>query len=522
MTSRQPNLLLIMTDQQRADTIGAAGNAVIQTPHLDRLCREGVRFASAYTESPVCVSARAIVMTGRLPHRNGVFDNRYLLPPDADTLPRRLTDAGYFTQAIGKMYFAPTRETHGFSRLWLSEEIPERVEDDEFLQDLHAAGYRHVEEPHGVRHELYYIPQVSQLPEDLHTTAWTAQRTIQFLQERAVQDTPFFCWTSFIKPHPPFDPPAPWYHLYRTTDMPLPVRDRAELAWQTYYHRMQNRLKWMEAFPDDNLLRTMKAYYYASISFIDAQIGRILDTLDRLGLRENTLVLFVSDHGEYMGDHYAFGKRGYHESAAHIPFILSQPGTLPAGEVRSQLVGLADVAATLLAAAGVEVAGLDGLDLAPVARDAACLTRQHLIGQLGERDHGLYLAMDDRWKYIYSAPDQREILLRYDTESELRDYAADPAQRQTRETLRGVLLDRFAHDGYTEPLAGKGWQPSDPLVAPWEQFDEFENIDVVGRGWQYAIWTRSYPIDRRGSRHVGYDFVTDAPEVRGQGAAATR
>lgn len=299
----QPNILLIMTDQQRFDTLGAAGNPAIQTPQLDRLCREGVRFAAGYTESPVCVPARATVMTGWLPHRHRVFDNGYRLDPTTPTLMGRLRSAGYVTQAIGKMHFTPKREGYGFSRLWLSEAVPSRIEDDEFLADLHAAGHDYVEEPHGVRHELYYIPQVSQLPEHLHTTAWTARRTVQFLEEQRDSSAPFFCWTSFIKPHPPFDPPVPWHRAYLPTDMPLPVRDQAELAWHTYYHRWQNRIKWMDTFPDDNLLRTMKAYYYASISFIDSQVGLILDALERLSLRENTLILFISDHGEYLGDH---------------------------------------------------------------------------------------------------------------------------------------------------------------------------------------------------------------------------
>ena len=133
MRRARPNLLLIMCDQLRFDALHAAGNELIQTPNLDRLCAEGVRFASGYTESPVCVSARAICMTGQLPLRTGIFDNGYPLPADHPTLMTRLRAAGYFTQAIGKMHFSPVREHHGFDRMWLSEEVPRRVENDEFL-----------------------------------------------------------------------------------------------------------------------------------------------------------------------------------------------------------------------------------------------------------------------------------------------------------------------------------------------------------------------------------------------------
>ena len=322
-----------------------------------------MRFARAYTESPVCVSARATLLSGRLPHRSGVFDNGYRLSPELPTLPALLRRRGYHGQAIGKMHFSPVREQHGLHRMWLSEEIPATPAEDEFLAHLIDAGWGHVEEPHGVRHEMYYLPQVSQLPQELHTTAWTGQRTVAYLEERARErghgaagapdGAPFFCWTSFIKPHPPFDPPVPWHTLYRPTDLPLglPVRTADEPARHTYYHRTQNRFKWTGAQPDSNLLATMRAYYAASVSFVDFWVGRILDALDRLDLRRDTLVLYVADHGEYLGDHYAFGKRGFHDPACRIPFVLSWPGRLPQGEVRQQLVGLADVLPTLLAAA---------------------------------------------------------------------------------------------------------------------------------------------------------------------------
>ena len=144
-----------------------------------------MRFARAYTESPVCVSARATLLTGRLPHRSGVFDNGYRLSPELPTLPALLRRRGYHGQAIGKMHFSPVREQHGLHRMWLSEEIPATPAEDEFLAHLLDAGWGHVEEPHGVRHEMYYLPQVSQLPQELHTTAWTGQRTVAYLEERA-------------------------------------------------------------------------------------------------------------------------------------------------------------------------------------------------------------------------------------------------------------------------------------------------------------------------------------------------
>lgn len=540
-TSTRPNILLLMADQHRGDALGAArvagGNdaPALQTPNLDRLCREGVRFARAYTESPVCVSARATLMTGLLPHRSGVVDNGYRLGPEAQTLPKLLRQRGYFGQAIGKMHFSPVREHHGLHRLWLSEEIPRRASEDEFLSDLIDAGYAHVEEPHGARHEMYYIPQVSQLPEHLHTTAWTGRKTVEFLEEHARERSgrsggggnadragnadsagsgaqPFFCWSSFIKPHPPFDPPVPWNTLYRPTDLPLGLAVRAEdeLARHTYYHRTQNRFKWTDYQPDHNLLRIMRAYYAACVSFIDFWVGQILDTLERLGLRENTLILYVADHGEYLGDHYAYGKRGYHDPACRIPFIVSWPGQVPQGEVRHQLVGLADVLPTCIAAAdrspeALPALNVDGAETLSLARDAAATGRDAVIGQLAEKERGLYAVIEPEWKYIYSAPDNREYLLyrgagegpACDT-NECADHAAEAKHQPTLERLRHTLLERFQRDNYHVPLdasTATGLRHFPPPKLAWEPLDEMEDRSVVARGWQYAAWNRTPPGD---------------------------
>ncbi len=515
----RPNLLLIMCDQLRFDALRSAGNTAIQTPNLDRLCAEGVRFAYGYTESPVCVSARAICMTGRLPHRTGIYDNGYALPGDYPTLMSRLRQAGYATQAIGKMHFSPVRERHGFDRMWLSEEVPRRVENDEFLQNVLAAGYGHVEEPHGIRHELYYVPQISQLPEGLHTTAWTAQRTIDFIEERSGASEPFFCWTSFIKPHPPFDPPSPWHRLYRSTDMPLPVRSEAEIEWHTWFQRSQNRSKWMDLFPDDNLLRTMKTYYFACVSFIDSWIGEILDALVATNQRENTLIMFVADHGEFLGDHHAFGKRNYHEPACHIPYILSWPAALPSGAVREDLVGLQDVTPTMLAAAGIADADgpeFDGVSLLPAAGEGSSTGRPYLFSQIKERELGMYCAMDDEWKYIYSAPDRMEILLNYrDDSNELVNYAHESDLAGTKERLKLALIEHFRSAQYTDPLDGGDWALFPQPSHPWLRLDEMENKEAVGRGWQFAQWTKHYPVDgRRRAQHDNYSFASEADAAR--------
>ncbi|BDP44315.1 arylsulfatase (plasmid) [Deinococcus aetherius] len=484
---KRPNILILMADQMRHDMIGAHGHPVLQTPHLDRLVREGVSLRKAYTESPVCVPARAVFLTGQLPHRNGVFDNYTPLRPGVPTFPRLLADAGYFTQAIGKMHFEPVREGHGFRRLWLSEEIPGSVEEDEFLQDLFAAGFGHVEEPHGLRHELYYVPQPSQLPEHLHTTAWTGRKTVEFLRERAGSDEPFVCFTSFIKPHPPFDPPAPWSRLYSPLDMPDPVQHERERAWDTIFIKRQHRFKWTRPDFDLQHVRTIRAYYAACVSFIDAWVGEILRTLDELGLAEDTLVVFMADHGEYLGDHGAYGKRGFHDAAARIPLVVRWPGQLPAGTETHALVGLADLPPTLLSAAGVDSAPLspDGVNLLPLLHGEVGRVREVLTGQFQHGPLGLYLSMNERHKYIYSAADDLEILLNHSsTLSETENLAGRPEFAQVGRDLKEHVLSRLARDGHEAAVMGGDWRRYPRTLARGNEDDR----DPEGRGWQFALW----------------------------------
>jgi len=471
MADPRPNVLLLFTDQQRGDMIGAGGNELLRTPALDRLCEQGVRFERAYTPSPVCVPARYSLLTGLYPHRSGCADNGEPMDPTRPTLPGLLTQAGYQTRAIGKMHFSPVRQPFGFERMELSEEIPARPEDDEFLRDLLAAGFGHVHEPHGVRSEMYYLPQVSQLPAERHTTAWTGERTVQFLRQRD-RSRPFFVWTSFIKPHPPFDPPVPWNKLYRDHEMPLPHRPEGAAELITWQMRHQNHYKRRDAGRDDNLIRAMRAAYYACVSFIDYQVGRILEELEKQGERENTLIVFTSDHGELLGDYDCYGKRCFYDPAARIPLIASWPGHLPAGTVCSTPVSLVDLLPTMVEAVGAEVpplakggpGGVDGVSLLRTV--AGENDRPYVLGQLNRQGLGVYHLFDGRYKYIYSAPDRREYLMDLETDpQETRNHADD--QPATLKRLRTILLDRFRQDGYTEPLdeATGGWKTFPPAPA---------------------------------------------------------
>ena len=285
--AKQPNIIFLMTDQQRFDTVGALGNPIIQTPGLNRIVREGTSFTSAYCPSPVCVALSLQFPARSVAARNWMHKQFANAAGGRVSVMEMLNAAGYQTHGIGKMHFSPQgRKMWGFETRDYSEEGPG---PDDFTEFLRENGYDHIVAPHGERSEYYYIPQPSQLPARLHHTQWVGDKTLEFLSGR---DTgrPFLCWSSFIKPHPPFESPVPWSRLYRSVEMPLPFLPADYEHLHTYWNRHQNRYKYRDQGRDMNLLRTMRAAYYAAISFIDYQVGRILDYLESENELDNTLI----------------------------------------------------------------------------------------------------------------------------------------------------------------------------------------------------------------------------------------
>ena len=462
MPSTQPNILLIFTDQQRYDSIAALGNPFIKTPALDSLAAEGTSFDRCYTPSPVCVAARLAMITGIPPYKSGVTDNSPM--PESTSFMQVLQASGYQTHGVGKMHFEPDPfRLWGFESRDTCEEI---IADDDYRAFLRENGYGHVQEPHGVRSEYYYLPQPSQLPAHLHPTHWVADRSIDFLKRRD-RCRPFFLWSSFIKPHPPFESPTPWNKLYRAAEMERPFRPEGYQGL-SYWNRFQNRYKYRDAGFDDNLLRTLRAAYYAAISFIDYNVGRMLQELgDEI---EDTLVLFTTDHGELLGDYGSFGKRCMLEPAAHIPLLVRWPGSAGAHPARCAApVSLLDLFPTILAAAGCRdnPPDAEGADLARLlARDGQ---ERHVFSQYSEKQLGLYLVTDGRWKYSYSAADNKAWLFDLHCDPrETRNLAYNPVYEAHTRRMSQALIDRFVQNGYNAAvdLAAGSWRSYPAPVFP--------------------------------------------------------
>ncbi len=351
-TEKRPNILLMMTDQQRFDTICAAGYGFMHTPHLDRLVNEGCLYSHAYTPVPICLPARHNLLTGLTPRHHGYPDNIHHPKANAHlpTLPRLLSDHGYDARAIGKMHFLPPRRHNGLLNLELMEEIPFTREEDEYALYLKDVGYGHVQNIHGVRNLLYMLPQRSIIPEAHHGTKWVADRTIAYLRSNRGRQ-PFFLWSSWIAPHPPFDVVDRFADLYADADLPEPHVSQTPLAPLTKENAMLGDI------PNERVLRRMREVYYASISMVDEQIGRVLDTLEELGQLENTMIIFTSDHGEFLGDYGLYQKWNPYDVCARIPFIIRSPGNVAPGSVVDDFVDLNDILPTVLDVAKIDYPG---------------------------------------------------------------------------------------------------------------------------------------------------------------------
>lgn len=459
MPTQPPNILILFTDMQRADTIHALGNEVIKTPNLDRLVAEGTSFTNTFSPSPVCGPARCCLHYGLYPQKTGLFDNGPMMAHNNASYPAILSQNGYRTHAIGKCHFAPDSQAlRGFDSRQSQEEVTADPETDDYIRWLRDNGYDYYE-AHGARGDMYYTPQVSTLPIEAHPTQWVGTESERFVREAASPNTnseqPWLLFSSYIHPHPPFAPPKPWHKLYRVPDMPLPFIPEESESLYTWVNRLQNRYKYRDRGLDINLIRLIMAYYYATISFVDYQVGRILTALEETGQLDNTLIIFSSDHGEHLGDLGCFGKRSMHDPSSKVPLIVRYPERYAAGEICTSATSLVDLFPTLLGAAGISADGLalDGLDLAEIA--ATPDSDRIVYSQFGKDERAIYMAVNERWKYVYSAGDRTEFFFDRTADSmEVNNLAGTAGS--DKEALTQNLLSYLSGVGANEAITSDG------------------------------------------------------------------
>ena len=452
------HILFVFCDQLRYDCIGAFGNPYIQTPAFDSIANEAVCFNRCYTPSPVCVPARLSLLSGQYPARTGNSNNNPKLMYQGEGFYNTLTKAGYKSCCVGKMHHVWDRYgSLGFTERHTQEELS--APEDDYTKYIKEGPYNYVFDYNGQRTEMYYVPQISQLPAEAHPTQWVGDRSVEFLENCDPENENVFLMSSFIHPHPPFCPPAPWNKLYRGFDMIPPYEpegyNRDDIAPMMAKSFEVNRLGVSKL----DALR-LRNFYYACVSFVDYQVGRIVETLKKKGMYEDTLIVVSADHGEMLGDYQNFGKRCMLSPAARVPFFIKAPGV--AHEERDEVASLIDLAPTLLSLSDIpyDKNEFDGIDLfAKDREERELIYSQYNTGAKGaymvasKTDKLVWVASVDTYYYYKGIPEQ------------LNEYDENDARcKYLREKLQAYVA---SDTGVNAPVVGKSVRKTGPKDFPF-------------------------------------------------------
>ena len=489
MSEKRPNILLILTDQHRLSAVGAYGVTPCQTPNIDRLALEGVRFENTYTACPVCTPTRASIITGQMPHNHGMIQNTedawaavHELPDNRQLLSRRLEAAGYqlgytgkwhlgstYTQKLGSLITPCLPKDVGF----IGQNFPGHGDGgwyyQEFKEYLKQRGLKHGIKPWSESTIPYRYDENGAILEQAvegSVPYFLAENTISLIDKFRANEEPFFVWHNFWGPHSPYYVTNDYLEMYRNVEIPEWPNYRwpAKEIEGPHQFSITPQLLWREqnlTWPDWAMAIR---YYYAFASMIDAQIGRIIDHLNRTGLLENTVIVFAADHGESLGDHGGIYNKGWthFEETHRIPLIIRMPGKVSAGRVVQELASAVDLYPTLLDFAGItcpapvprpgrpanwpyEVAHHpDGMSLVPLVRGENVQWRDTVVSEF----HGLYdnscimrTMRHGQYKYGFNFMGTDEL---YDLEKdpyELNNVINDPDYSDVVEHLQQCLWD---------------------------------------------------------------------------------
>lgn len=366
------NVVLIYTDQQRYDTIGALGNKIIKTPGMDRLVKEGTAFTQATTPSPDCKPARWSLLTGQWPKSHRCFSDQHLGPGQVFNLTLLLQQTGYITGLIGKsnsflskediIYFNENPKAGSKAATLLRTKwLEEKGREFPFLGKKPIKG--------GIQAD----------PDFAKTEA-----AINFV--KLAKDDPFFLWLSYDHPHPPYYISEPYFSMYKNADIRKPIVETKQQAktkpFRQSFHR-QNNDKILSLTEDDIVF--MQHVYYGMISFVDREIGRFIDVLESMHLLDQTLIILMSDHGDYLGDYGMISKGpGLHDCLIKTPLIMRHPDTVPMDNINEELVSHVDIMPTVLDYAGKSIPDtVEGINLTPYIQGKKSGLREYVFSEFG-------------------------------------------------------------------------------------------------------------------------------------------
>ncbi|MBA4146748.1 MAG: sulfatase [Verrucomicrobia bacterium] len=479
---QKQNVLFIISDDLN-NFLGCYGDPRAKTPNLDKLAGRGVRFDRAYCNFPLCGPSRNSMLTGLYPNSSGILGNAQIFRqtvPSQVSLSQSFRHAGYFAARLGKLYHYGVPGSIGTD----GNDDPASWE-----LELNPAGVDRLEEqPHmftlvpgnlGSALSWYASPK-----SDLHHTDGILATEAEWVLERCARqkDRPFFLAVGFFRPHTPYTAPqTPYFDWYPEAEMPV-VRSRKEDEADIPPAAFASRRKEEVNLPDDIRRKAMQAYY-ASISFMDAQVGRVVDALDRLGLSENTIIVFTSDHGYHMGEHNLWKKQSLFEESARVPLFIVAPGVTAKGGVASSPVGLIDLYPTLTELCGVKApSNLQGQSLVPILKDPSVKGRGWALTQVVRNQGGKrsaviasegtrpdrfsgYSLRTARWRYTeWDEGNQGRELYDHDADpKELTNLANKAAHTSTMDELsrqlRVAVKNSFPSSGKTPELKEGLWAP---------------------------------------------------------------
>jgi arylsulfatase A-like enzyme len=453
------NILFIMTDQMRYDCLGCNGNQIIKTPGIDQLSKESANFSSFYVQAPVCVPSRQSFFSGRYPrsHKNRV--NYTSMNSDVKLMQQYVQDAGYITGFVGKLHYFPPTLAYALSTGFQCGKLHDggaakcdaHSQYVEWLRnscgDAISANYRSTKTNHT-------NPYAAEIDDQYHETTWCGQETIRMLNEFKDNEKPFFLFSSYWKPHSPFEIPDPWASMYNDAEISVPDKVSPDYieSLPAALKLLVNRNRNYEGYEKEwQLLPWEIRSYYGAVSQIDNQISKTIEELDRLGLRDNTIIIFTSDHGDFLLEHGIKDKNAFYESAVHVPFMMSLPGIIRPG-IYHDLFESVDLLSSLFDLCGMETpysnqgnsfaslitAGEMGVSYSPRAYVHAENIIPEIItdggldfsyekgaGVKGIRHPDAKMVRSKRWKYIYYVDDEELFDLDNDP-GEMKNLAKDP------------------------------------------------------------------------------------------------
>jgi arylsulfatase A-like enzyme len=459
MSDDRPNILLLVSDQQRYDTLGCNGNRLIRTPHLDRLAEQGMRFTRAYTVCATCSPARASMLTGLYPHNHGMLNNQNCnqvfqrnLPEDVRLVSQDLIEAGYQCAYSGKWHVGTEKlpSHYGFEGM----DVPgygNPYEIPEYEAYLQANGLVRPGRRDAFGHYDGGQPLAGVLDGPVEASApyFLADYTIDLLRRQAAagQRTgqPFMIFSSFWAPHWPVFVPEPYASMIDPDDVPLPASFHDTFEGRTRMAERMSRCWPVTDVQDEHDWRRLIARYWEFCMLLDDQVGRILSALDELALADDTLVLFTTDHGDMQGAHGGMYDKGMFmfEETYHIPMLARWPGVTPPGAICDAFVSNMDVASTALDAPGVPVPDAhDGHSLAPLLRDSDADWADDVYCQFtGYRVLAtMRMVRWSHYKYVFNAHDYDEFYDLAADPNELHNVVSDPAHRAAAQEGRQRLI----------------------------------------------------------------------------------